>query len=816
MVAHREALAQLPGVAVGGGFDPAPPAREQWSATGLRVYRDLQAGLAEVAPDVVVVATPPAVRGRVVADILDAAEPRLVIVEKPLALEWAEGADLAARCRAAGACLRVAHQLPFTPEFAALLDWVQAGALGELREIEASCAGSLFDQGSHLLDLVGGLLGGAALSVAACEASDDLVALAKDAPVPARYHVDAAHRGRAWLRAELVTGAGVTVRLGCGLLAPRPVAGLGPWLQKRIAVTGASGRAEAHVASHAAGWIAGDPAPRRVTSSVAHYERALLGFYRSALDRDSGGPAGAPGAADRDLATLRVLTAIQDAAAPARPAACRRRAPVVSVILTMDEHYGMARRTVESWTSGQRCEPEAFELIVLLDARTRDLEAELAGLLRPHDRLVRVDAANEIEAYHHGATLARGDILFFTEAHCRAEPEAAAEIIRFFEHSRADGLCGRTIPEWRSAIGALESRMYDDGFREWSQPGRWEKVIMRAVALRREAYFAAGGLQPRYDRFAEWLLAAELKRRGFWLEYAPGVGVTHLYPGRLSVLDRFIQSFTEGECRYRREVGSGGAGAEFFGAPPEWDEASSLDARSDRAAFRTALQACAARARLAAGVRPAALGAAGRLLPRALLGKRWLVLRARVAALAARAAAATPLARADARYRRFRAYWDRTTELARVRFAVAHGEAQPPGPAAGGRNLLEDGAGSGRLVNVYGWEVAAGARFRWSQPLAALRLDPGPGPLRVTLEVFPFRRRAFARRICLMYRGRVVDAVQVDERDDRTRLLVALDPGGAAPSWLYWIAPALRAARANGDARRLGVPLASITVAAGE
>src|SRR5262245_37559752 len=304
MAAHREALAGLPDVTLGGGFDPSPPARERWSATGLRVYRDLRAGLAEVAPDVVVIATPPAVRGCVVADVLDVARPRLVIVEKPLALAWAEGADLAARCRAAGTELRVVHQLPFTPEFAALLGWVRAGDLGDLREIEASCPGSLFDQGSHLLDLIGRLLGDPTWSVAACEASDDLVALAKAAPVPAQFHLDATHHGRAWLRAELATDGGVTVRLGCGLLAPRPVAGLGPWLQKRITVTGTNGRAEAHVASHAAGWIAGDPAPRRVTSSVAHYERALLGFYRSVLDPDRGAPAGPRRAADLDLATL--------------------------------------------------------------------------------------------------------------------------------------------------------------------------------------------------------------------------------------------------------------------------------------------------------------------------------------------------------------------------------------------------------------------------------------------------------------------------------------------------------------------------------
>jgi len=89
MLAHREALGRLPGVAVDGGFDPAPLARERWSATGLPVYRDLRAGLTEVAPDVVVVATPPAVRSSVIADVLDTVAPGLVVIEKtPSWLYW--------------------------------------------------------------------------------------------------------------------------------------------------------------------------------------------------------------------------------------------------------------------------------------------------------------------------------------------------------------------------------------------------------------------------------------------------------------------------------------------------------------------------------------------------------------------------------------------------------------------------------------------------------------------------------------------------------------------------------------------------------
>jgi hypothetical protein len=67
-----------------------------------------------------------------------------------------------------------------------------------------------------------------------------------------------------------------------------------------------------------------------------------------------------------------------------------------------------------------------------------------------------------------------------------------------------------------------------------------------------------------------------------------------------------------------------------------------------------------------------------------------------------------------------------------------------------------------------------------------------------------------------MHRGRIIDGVRVDERDDRTCLSLTVRPDDSSPSWLCWIAPAWRAARENGDARRLGVPLASITVAAGE
>src|SRR5260221_2039710 len=168
----------------------------------------------------------------------------------------------------------------------------------------------------------------------------------------------------------------------------------------------------------------------------------------------------------------------------------------LAVVLPMRDHRGWATRSVASWTESQRFDPNDFELILVIDKQTAELAERLTRLLRPHDQVIHHDG-NDMAQYHAGAGAARSDLLFFTEPHAFAEPEAVAQIIEYMDTHAVDGLCARSSPVTVDALGRAEARIFANGFEGWSKPESWVRVIVRGFALRKETYEAVGGFEHR-------------------------------------------------------------------------------------------------------------------------------------------------------------------------------------------------------------------------------------------------------------------------------------------------------------------------------
>jgi len=98
-----------------------------------RVVADAADVLADPAIDAVMIATPAATHGALVAAALDAG--KHVFVEKPLCLDVAEAEALVARASKARRVLMVGHLLLYHPAFIALRAAVTAGRLGRLRYV---------------------------------------------------------------------------------------------------------------------------------------------------------------------------------------------------------------------------------------------------------------------------------------------------------------------------------------------------------------------------------------------------------------------------------------------------------------------------------------------------------------------------------------------------------------------------------------------------------------------------------------------------------------------------------------------------------
>jgi predicted dehydrogenase len=821
---HVTALAEAGGSQVAGVFDTAPAMRAHAQSAGFAAFSDLEDGLRRSRPDMALVCTPPSVRLQLVETLAGTEGIRRIVVEKPLAVTVDEARAMLRACERRGVALTVSHQLRFCDEFAALKAAVQGGRLGDVLLMRASCFGKLFDQGSHLVDQLCWLMGASRVAWVDATATDELASLARLSALPAGFHADTVHPGALWTHALLRFDNGTEATLSCGLLQAMTRGDLGPWLQKRVTVLGTRGAAEAHVAAHFREWRAGQ-AVESIATSTRDYEASLTRLYQAMFDpgRDD---AEALGRAEDQLHVLEVLAAIVESGRRRQPVAVAevtagartgivtepRRGPTVSVIVPMEDHRGLGLRAVESWTVAQRCVPEEFELIVLSDRSTAGIEDGIRALLRPQDRLLSYDGVNEMDQYHHGATLARGEILLFTEPHCIAEPEAIGELIEQFRTKAIDAACGRSEPLCENAIAVAEKEMFEQGFVEWSKAGAWQKVILRAFAIRRQLYFEVGGYLHQYSRFSEWLFAATLHQRGHAVAYLPGVGVTHLYGGDYPLFDHFIQEFTDGECKFRVDSNDSELCLQYFGAPAEWTEARSLNQRIARQGLRNLLGLLVRPRRTAGSLCGYALTALQFLrgVPLAMLGGRLLVWRWRCRIWYAKLRFLLAPWSAARRARAFQDYYSHTTSLFRVRYALAAGE--PDG------NVEEAGADgstasipSRDLLGFHPPEVYNGARFRWSSGLSAVRLMLSPGRQRVELSLLAVRTVDPVRHAAFFLNGRLLTDVAADASGCRVSIGIEPRHLDGSQAWLMMCVRPWRLPRRI-DPRELGLAVLAIAV----
>ena len=832
---HVESLDQLQEYSVTGGYDPAPGAREsaaQWPMG--QIHADLAEGLSATQPDCILISTPPQVRLQLLRDVIDSPGLKAVIVEKPLAVSRQEAVAMYDLCQARKVELVVAHQLRYSREFVALKEAVSSGRLGSIRTIQAGCYGKLFDQGSHMVDLIRWLDNDSEVAWADATACDDLSALAAVAPIPPDFTQDPHHPGQLWSSITLRLKSDTEAFLGCGLLDAMPEPALGPWLQKRIIVTGTEGVATAHVASHFREISTGLPEANKLTTNVAEYEQALNDFYRELAAAMASGRS----LQQRDdnlhtldtlLAALRsanahciqAVTAVDEtvAAEPQdTPDTTAGPRPKLSVIMPMEDHRGLGQRAVESWTLGQRCALGDFELIVLIDRHTKDIEDGIRRVLRPQDQLIYADMENEMAQYHHGATLARSEVLLFTEPHCIAEPQAVDEINKFFANENADGLCVRSTPIADNRIAEMESRMYDEGFADWSRPDHWAKVIVRGFGIRKKAYFDAGGYDLRYDRFAEWLLAATLRQRGVRLLYAPGAGMAHLYSDNFRLLEVFIKEFTDGECKFRLETDDTEFCYRFFEAPAEWTEARAFRPALAQQAWRNLWQVIRRRRPMAASLKGllSSLLMLLRAAPLSLLGRRYLLASYRLPVQLAKLRFYAHYFNPEKQYQDFLDFYMGETALCRVKMALAHPAQDSNGQTMG--EIMHYRPGEMADSELYGFhpeEHHAGDRFRWSGPLAAMRLSLPPGNYSLTLKLLSVRKLEPDNDVAFFLNDRFIEEVKYSDTDPSLCLRLNHSHFNAAENWLCVICRPWRIVRRPGhDERELGLPLKEITVTA--
>ncbi|MCL4544382.1 MAG: Gfo/Idh/MocA family oxidoreductase [Chloroflexi bacterium] len=126
-------------------------------------FRDYTVMLREVRPDIVSICTWPALHAPQAVAATEAGV-RGILCEKPAALTLAEADAMVAAAGQHRSVLIVGHQRRFEPRYALARELIHAGKIGTMEEIRLSCAGDLWSDGTHGVDLMRFIAGDAKVS----------------------------------------------------------------------------------------------------------------------------------------------------------------------------------------------------------------------------------------------------------------------------------------------------------------------------------------------------------------------------------------------------------------------------------------------------------------------------------------------------------------------------------------------------------------------------------------------------------------------------------------------------------------------------
>jgi hypothetical protein len=482
------------------------------------------------------------------------------------------------------------------------------------------------------------------------------------------------------------------------------------------------------------------------------------------------------------------------------------RTTLVSVLVPLEDHRRHAPRALRAWCAEQTLDRSSYEVIVAASHQTPEHElAAVRALLGERDRLVLTASRHDIGQVAQAATLAQGELLFFSESHVWPDPDVLERCVeRMDEHPEWSALNCALKRVTHNRLGEVEANMYERDFAAGCTQARWRNILDASFCTRRAPYFAAGGFDGELGHFAEWVLAARYATEGFVVGNCPDIVMWHLYPGDLGALRAFTEDFTRGEIAYlgrnhaqRRET--------LIEAPLEWTRRG--ERRRDLAAHVMRVVIGETR-RARAERRPATIGwrPALKRLPVAVFGGRLdhvasmvqLVTCYAVLLCTRRFGSLPALGIAFERYI--------AAVIRRTRLRCTDASLAPGRPAETGELWTPYPDMAANAAGLHHFEEFQGVRFCWSEPEAVVAVDLPPGRYRIHVHTL---QAQLCEDACetpeFFFNAKPVPRDDVSADGDAIRFCVDVPP--AENSRLAWIcAPA----SAPGDERRLGLPLVSV------
>ena len=245
----------------------------------------------------------------------------------------------------------------------------------------------------------------------------------------------------------------------------------------------------------------------------------------------------------------------------------------VSVLIPLEFHRGQAVTCVRGWTEKQDYPADRYQIILCAPQTLNpETEAEIRLLLRPWDLFKRCPLDHDLSLVAKAARMAESELLLFTESHCHPENNALKTLLEIaIEHPAWSGFSCQTIPITHNLLSEIEAEFYGTHIRNEQESTGWMKILDQCFLVHRTDYFEAGGFQPAFGHFSEWLLAAEMHRLGKVIGSDSRKVIHHYYIGEINDLNEFALDFAIGQIKYLNEF-RGNSTSNYFPEIPEMQE----------------------------------------------------------------------------------------------------------------------------------------------------------------------------------------------------------------------------------------------------
>ncbi len=477
--------------------------------------------------------------------------------------------------------------------------------------------------------------------------------------------------------------------------------------------------------------------------------------------------------------------------------------PLFTVVYPLHDTRGRAAERLATWSRRQTLARDRYRVIAVLTDELSAEEQEVKALLDPQDAVLRLPDGTDGSLWNGAAEHAGAPWLVFTEGHCLADPGCLEAVARWLDTKPASPVGNFLIghPD-DHLLARLSERWFGEVYATWASPGEWPRLLRPGFIIRTDVFRASGGYDPRYGMFAPALLSAKLHAQGIRMEPVPDARVIHIDDDRMSDLDYDTAEYVESELG-ARSTHDPRFFERYFGHEPGY--ANQLLARPRIAAsvVRAIVAAIVANPRrtreLVALLGPSFRTIASALLPRAFV-ERLIV------ACDEFAVAHLPMP-SGLRYKWFVAAHARFVRIARRRWVRAHRVAD----AGDWEEASITELGPGRLSGVHGLEEHAGRPFRWTEPVALLRLAARNAERTLSVETGAIRGNPRASVMAVIADGRVVPPAAIAAAGGTLTVRLPAAPSGVqAQSVIILMMPLVPARSGSPDGRRLGLPVLAV------